>query len=91
LGWALITHPFHPRRGERFRVIKARRYCQQPTLILEGEGGTFSILEEWTDKAAPVSGDSDRLLSAPALLELVKLGQRLKAGDRAASPLSERC
>jgi len=78
LGWASITHPFHPRRGERFRVLKARRYRGEATLILEGgEGGSFSILEDWTDKAAP-AGQAAHLLSAPALLELVPLVQRLK-------------
>jgi len=77
LGWASITHPFHPRRGERFRVLKARRYRGEATLILEGgEGGSFSILEDWTDKAAP-AGQAAHLLSAPALLELVPLVQRM--------------
>jgi hypothetical protein len=52
----MITHPFHPRRGERSRVLKARRCCGQATLILEGgECGAFSILEDWTDKAVPTS------------------------------------
>jgi hypothetical protein len=86
----VITHPFHPRRGERFRVVRTRRYGGQATLILEGECGTFSILEEWTDKAAPASAGSGRLLLAPALLELVQLVQRFKASDEAASPPSER-
>jgi hypothetical protein len=75
----VITHPFHPRRGERFRVLKARRYCGQSTLILEGgECDTFSISEDWTDKAVPTSGAA-HLLSASALLELVQLAQQLKA------------
>jgi hypothetical protein len=79
-GWAVITHPFHPRRGERFRVLKTRRYGGQATLILEGgEGGTFSILEEWTDQAAPTGAGAARLLSAPALLELVQLVRQWKA------------
>ena len=78
LGWAIITHPFHPRRGERFRVLKARCYRGQATLILEGgEGGTFSILEDWTDKAMPMA-DAAHLLSAPALLELVRVVEQLK-------------
>ena len=76
----MITHPFHPRRGERLRVLKARRYRGQATLILEGgECGSFSILEDWTDKAVPTSADATRLLSAPALLELVQLVRRLQA------------
>ena len=75
----MIIHPFHPRRGERFRVLKARRCRGQATLILEGgEVGTFSILEDWTDKAAPTSAGTTRLLSAHALLELVQLVRRLQ-------------
>jgi hypothetical protein len=78
LGWAIITHPFHPRCGQRFRVLKARRYRGEATLILEGgECGTFSILEDWTDKGVP-AGEAAHLFSAPTLLELVKLAQRLK-------------
>ena len=84
----MIIHPFHPRRGERFRVRKARRYYGQATLILEGgECGTFSILEDWTDKAAPTSAGAACLLSASALLELVQLVRQLKvSGEPAASP-----
>lgn len=87
LGWAVVTHPFHPWRGQRFRVLKARRYCGQATLILEGgEGGTFSIVEDWTDQAPPTGTGSGRLLSAPALLELIPLVQQLQAaGARASS------
>jgi len=86
LGWAVITHPFHPRRGARFRVLKARHYRGQATLILEGgEGVSFSILEEWTDKAAPVSAGAARRLSASALLELAPLVRRWKASGGPAS------
>jgi hypothetical protein len=68
-------------------VLKARRYRGQATLILEGgECGTFSILEDWTDKAVPTSTATGRWLSLPALIELVELVQHLKdAGTRAAS------
>jgi len=83
----VITHPFHPRRGERFRVLKARRYRGQATLILEGgEGGTFSILEAWTDRAGPTRATAPRLLSAPALLELAHLVRQLEtAGEPSSS------
>lgn len=86
MGWAIITHPFPPRRGERFRVLKARRYRGEATLILEGgDCGTFSILEDWTDKAVPASAGAARLLSAPALLELIQLARQLKAPGGPAS------
>jgi hypothetical protein len=85
LGWAIITHPFHPRRGQCFRVLKARRYRGEATLILEGgECDTFSILEDWTDRAAPRS-EAAYVLSAPRLLELVQLTQRLKGSGGPAS------
>ena len=78
----MITHPFHPRRGERFRVVKARRYCGQATLVLEAaEGSTFAVLEEWTDRAAPPQVAGLRLLSAPALLELAQLMRQLQAAQ----------
>jgi hypothetical protein len=87
LGWAVITHPFHPRRGQRFRVLKARRYCGQATLILAGgECGTFSILEDWTDKAAPASTGVAHLLSVPSLLELVDLVRQWQARGEPARP-----
>jgi hypothetical protein len=80
LGWAVITHPFHPRCGQRFRVLKARRYRGEATLILEGgECGSFSILQDWTDRAVPTSARTTHLFSAPALVELIQLAQQLKA------------
>jgi len=91
LGWAVITHPFHPRLGQRFRVLKARCYRGEATLILEGgECGTFSILADWTDKAVP-RGEAAHLLSALALLELVQLMRQLKSpGGLASSNQTER-
>jgi len=60
-------------------VLKARRYGAQATLILDGGGcGSFSILEEWTDQAAPTRAGTARRLSAPALLELVQLVRQLQ-------------
>jgi hypothetical protein len=61
-------------------VLKTRRYRGEATLILEGNGGTFSVLEDWTDRAAPTSLGARRQFSAAALLELVQLAQQLKAG-----------
>ena len=61
-------------------MLKARHYCGQATLILEAEGcGTFSILEDWTDRAVPTSAGAARLLCASALLELAQLVRQLQA------------
>ena len=54
LGWAEITHPFHPLRGQRFRILKTRCVGSIETLVLEGSClGSFSVPKEWTNKAPP--------------------------------------
>ncbi|MGA2077425.1 MAG: DUF5372 family protein, partial [Terriglobia bacterium] len=78
LGWAEISHPFHPLRGRRFEVLKKRRVAGVDTLILgELERGTFSVPREWTDWADPSPYDSLTLpphhLAADCLLELAAL------------------
>jgi len=83
LGWAEISHPFHPLRGRRFEVLKKRRVAGVDTLILrELERGTFSVPREWTDWADPSPYDSLTLpphrLAADCLFELVALLDALR-------------
>jgi hypothetical protein len=83
LGWAEISHPFHPLRGRRFEVLKKRRVAGVDTLILrELERGTFSVPREWTDWADPSPYDSLTLpphrLAADSLFELVALLDALR-------------
>jgi len=82
LGWAEIRHPFHPLRGQRFQVLKARRIAGIDTLLLrELDRGTFSIAREWTDWADPSPYSSlglpPRRLDADSLFELATLLDRL--------------
>lgn len=57
-GWATLTHPFHPLRNQRFRVLKVRKVAGEDTLILQGSyRGTFAVPKEWTDQADPNPGD----------------------------------
>ena len=84
LGWAEISHPFHPLRGRRLEVLKKRRVAGVDTLILrELERGTFSVPREWTDWADPSPYDSLTLppqrLAADCLFELVALLDALPA------------
>ena len=82
LGWAEIRHPFHPLRGQRFPVLKARRVGGTETLLLrDTDRGSFSIAREWTDWGTP-SVHADAI--APVccfdlgmLLELVTLIDQL--------------
>jgi hypothetical protein len=53
-GWTEITHPFHPRRHQQFKVLKVRRVSGMPILSLQDpRGGIFSIAQDWTDLADP--------------------------------------
>jgi hypothetical protein len=84
LGWAEIRHPFHPRKGERFAVLRSRRIGGVDTVILrDGELGSFTVALEWTDLAAPssmelVDGSTARL-EVYALCDLVTLIDALAA------------
>jgi hypothetical protein len=89
LGWAEISHPFHPLRGRRFEVLKERRVAGVDTLILrELERGTFSVPREWTDWADLSRYDSLALpphrLAADYLFELVTLLDALPASSPSA-------
>ena len=77
MGWAIVTHPFHPLRGQRFRIVQSRVWAGRAKLILEGgDCGTFSVWREWTDRD-PANGGSDHqggpVLAQAALLELAAL------------------
>ena len=76
--WAEIRHPFHPRKGERFAVLKRRRVGGVDTLILrDAEHGSFAVAREWTDLAAPGAweraDDSTGRLDLHSLCDLVSL------------------
>jgi len=78
LGWAEIRHPFHPLRGQRFEVLKARRIGGVDTLILrESARGSFCVPQEWTDRADPPLDLPPRRLDAESLLELAALLEQL--------------
>jgi hypothetical protein len=58
LGYAEITHPFHPLRGQRFPILKTRRVSGIDTLVLQGTSmGTFAVPYQWTDQ-----GDGEPLI-----------------------------
>jgi Family of unknown function (DUF5372) len=82
LGWAEITHPFHPRRGQTFPVIKTRQVSGIEVLYLKTPaGGFFSIAREWTDWAELTFtgrlGMQTPILDFHSLLELAELVDQL--------------
>jgi len=82
LGFAEISHPFHPLRGQRFAVLKTRRIAGVDTLILKYAGrGSFSISREWTDWGTPSCYDGTHIpphfFDIGLLLDLVALIEHL--------------
>jgi hypothetical protein len=78
LGWATITHPFHPLRRQRFEVLKTRKVGGIDTLIFRHpQLGSYAVSQEWTDWRIPdISTWLDapaRKLDAGSLLELAML------------------
>jgi hypothetical protein len=83
LGWATITHPFHPLSGKRFQVLKRRRIGGREVLSLFDEGrGTVTVPRDWTDQAAPslyTSGsESPPILHPACLVQLLALSKAIQ-------------
>jgi hypothetical protein len=86
LGWATVTHPFHPLQGKRFLVLKVRRVGGREVLSLFEEGhGTLALPREWTDQAAPSPYctvlHEPPILHASYLLKLRELIELLEKQD----------
>ena len=78
LGWAAITHPFHPLKGQRLAILKIRKIAGQEVLSLyDDERGTLPIPRDWTDQAllSPRAGliEPAPILDARCLLKLQDL------------------
>jgi Family of unknown function (DUF5372) len=77
------VHPFHPRLGEQFLILKCRRIGSVLMLSLRDESGRplFTPLE-WTDRAPPYPHQSlttpPPMLEVGRLLELVGLVQSIQ-------------
>jgi hypothetical protein len=78
LGWALITHPFHPLKGQRLAILKIRKIAGQEVLSLyDDKKGSLPIPRDWTDQAllSPHAGLTEPapILDARCLLKLQEL------------------
>ncbi|MET7541732.1 DUF5372 family protein [Streptomyces sp. NPDC005507] len=67
----VVTHPFHPLHGRRLMVRRAvRRQGRLVFICTQGDGITFTIPQEWSDRGpAPVL----RRISSSALIDLCAL------------------
>ena len=73
----MITHPFHPLRGQRFSVLKIRRVSGVPALSLRhAELGSFAVPQEWTDRGSPRD-----LVARPLFIDAFGLSELAKIVD----------
>jgi hypothetical protein len=54
LGFVVITHPFHPLRGQRLEVLFVkRRGAYRVFVCAGGVGGRVTVPRSWTDRGEP--------------------------------------
>jgi hypothetical protein len=85
LGWAEVTHPYHPLHGQRFAILKTRRVSGVETLIVRGTtGGTYALAREWTDQAdpSPYTSVAGLHLRFDCLLALAELIRKLDSPEK---------
>jgi Family of unknown function (DUF5372) len=76
----VVTHPFHPLRGQRLAVLFERRYADGRLYVCEGGPfGTIGVLEDATDRVpAPASTP----LTGEVLAGLVELVAAIGGSDQ---------
>jgi hypothetical protein len=86
-----VTHPFHPRSGERYVLVMQRHtWGEQRVFFHDQQGQLQSLPTAWTSVAAPdpfVRRAAGRALFRPHdLLALARLCQRLVSAERRQEP-----
>jgi hypothetical protein len=72
LGYATITHPYHPLYGQCLKIIFTRRINDKDVFSLKTETmGTMTVMRDWTDKADP--GFYADVLDKPPILSVTHL------------------
>jgi hypothetical protein len=69
----MVTHPFHPLRGQRVEVIRIRRGTDPDLIIRHPDGRHAAIAMSWTNYTA--QPEVDRAPVAPPLLDVAGLRQ----------------
>lgn len=76
----MVTHPFHPLRGQRLAILFVRRYAEGRLYVCEGGPlGTIGVPEDATDRA-PAPAPSP--LSAEVLGGLVEVVAAITGSNR---------
>jgi hypothetical protein len=54
LGFVIVTHPFHPLKGQRLEVLYAKRRGTDTVFVCAGGvGGQITLPQAWTDRGEP--------------------------------------
>jgi Family of unknown function (DUF5372) len=71
----VITHPFHPLKGQRLTVLFSQRKRTGLFFVCEvGGRRRVTVAQEWTDRGVPASADRiavDGLTAARALVDAI--------------------
>ena len=74
----VITHPFHPLKGQRLTVLFSQRKRTGLFFVCEVEGRRrVTVAQEWTDRGVPASTDRlavDGLTAARSLVDAIDPG-----------------
>jgi hypothetical protein len=86
LGFATITHPFHPRNGQRCPILEVHQTAGVSRIVLRTpEGLTIMVPVEWTDRS-PAPDDrgpgTPSRFDVPSLLKVAEIARRLMGPAR---------
>jgi hypothetical protein len=86
LGFATITHPFHPRNGQRCLVLESHQSAGVDRIVLRTpEGLTILVPVEWTDRSLAPDEFGNRAVSrfdVISLLKVVEIARRILGPTR---------
>ena len=76
----MVTHPFHPLKGERLNILFERKRPEGHLYVCEGGAlGTISLPAAWTSLSRPAA---ERALTVEVLVELAALVKALEQSSR---------
>src|SRR5436190_20703494 len=75
-GFVVVTHPFHPLKGQRLEVLYVKRRGADTVFVCAGGlSGQITLPQAWTGRGEPPLA---RRLSAEGLAELDTLARSLR-------------
>ncbi|MGH3432608.1 MAG: DUF5372 family protein [Thermocrispum sp.] len=79
MGFVVVTHPFHPLRGQRLEVLYVKRRGGDTVLVCSGGvSGQITVPQAWTDRGEP---SQTHRLTSEGLAALVVVTRALGVVD----------